>query len=40
MILLQPSWLALLGLAAPTVLAQQPGSFTAVGNTAVSALMV
>lgn len=40
MILPNPSWLALLGLATPTVLAQQPGTFVNVGNTLASALMV
>lgn len=40
MILSRSSWLALLGLATPTVLAQQPGTFNNVGNTLASALMV
>jgi hypothetical protein len=40
MILPNPSWLALLGLATPTVLAQQPGTFVNVGNTLASALMM
>jgi hypothetical protein len=40
MILLSPSTLALLGLAIPTVFAQQPGSFAQVGSTIASALMV
>lgn len=40
MVLLRPSSLALLGLAMPTVFAQQAGTFTAVGSTLVSALMV
>jgi len=40
MILPHPSWLALLGLATPTVLAQQPGTFVQVGNTLASALMM
>ncbi|KAH9989952.1 glyoxal oxidase N-terminus-domain-containing protein [Russula vinacea] len=40
MVLLRPSSLALLGLAMPTVFAQQAGTFTAVGSTLVSALMM
>jgi hypothetical protein len=40
MILPHPSWLALLGLVTPTVLAQQPGNFVQVGTTLASALMV